>query len=185
MNKFDSRRYYAKHKTEIQLRKRYRRRRNVAQAILEDARKSDRRFGRENDLDIAFVTALIADPCRYCGDEELRKTIDRIDNDFGHLRANVVFVCERCNYVRRNMPHAAWMIVAAAMREARIKSLFGTWTGAIHHREPLPALPLPANRQPKPHGTLARYSKCGPPRCELCRAAMAAWKRERRKTTGP
>jgi hypothetical protein len=180
--KEDSRKYYERHKALIRLRDKHRRRDDVGRAIFEDARKADRKAMRANDLDLEFVRGLIVEPCRYCGDDELRKTIDRVDNELGHLRRNVVPACERCNYVRRNMPHAAWLVVAEAMREARIKRLFGSWTGGIHRRGPLE--PLPPPREPKPHGTFARYKMCGPPTCAACRAAMARWKRKRRRLNG-
>ena len=72
--KEDSRKYYERHRALIRLRDKHRRRRDIARAILEDARKSDRKAARSNDLDIEFVRTLIVEPCRYCGDESLRKT---------------------------------------------------------------------------------------------------------------
>jgi hypothetical protein len=121
--KEDSRKYYERHKALIRLRDKHRRRSDVARTIFDDTRKADRKAARANDLDLEFVRALVAEPCRYCGDESLRKTIDRVDNDLGHVRDNVVPACERCNYVRRNMPHAAWLIVAVAARGAYQESL--------------------------------------------------------------
>jgi hypothetical protein len=180
----DTARYYARHGDRVRLAAKHRRRRNVAAAILEDARREDRKRGRDNDLDIHFVRDAISMACAYCGETSLRMTLDRIDNALGHLKANVVGACERCNIVRRDMPAAAWAVVAAGMKEARLRGLFGTWTGALHRRGPLPPLPLPASREPAPHGTLGGYFRCGPPRCEPCRRAMREWKRGRRKILG-
>jgi hypothetical protein len=178
--------YYKRNRDAIRARTKHNRRNNVAQAILSDARRADRKRKHENDLTLAFVTEFIARPCDYCGDEELRKTLDRIDNERGHIRTNIVVACERCNYVRRNMPHVAWMVITPAMRDARVRGLFGDWTGAIHRREPLDPLPLPALRERAPHGTLTRYFRCGPPRCQPCKDAMAKWRRKRRREiSGP
>ena len=171
--------YNLKHKEKHNLQRQHRRRVDVAWAICVDARKADRRGGREHDLDRPFVSALISGPCEYCGDQVLRRTVDRIDNSLGHLRTNVVCACERCNYVRRDMPYQAWLVLSQAMRDAREQGLFGEWTGAIHRRGPL--APLPTTRSNRsPHGTLAGYKRCGPPRCQDCKNAMAAWKRKRR-----
>lgn len=175
-----ARAWYRKHQATIRNQIKHRRRNNVARTILADARKADRRMGVEFDLNLTFVIRSIAQPCVYCGDTDLRRTLDRIENTKGHTRTNVVVACERCNYVRRNMPYEAWLAIAPAMRDARERGLFGGWTGSIHRRDPLPPL-MPSLKEPAPHGTLTRYPHCGPPRCQLCRDAMAAWKRKRRK----
>jgi hypothetical protein len=94
-----------------------------------DARSSDRKSGRENDLTREFIRESIKLGCRYCGDVSSRMTLDRIDNDIGHLQSNVVPACFRCNLTRRDMPYAAWLLVAKGMREARETGLFGTWPG--------------------------------------------------------
>jgi hypothetical protein len=99
--------------------------------ILWDARKSDRKAGRENNLTREGIKVLIDQGCCYCGETEIRMTLDRIDNDKGHTQDNVVPACIRCNYTRKNMPYEAWLVVAKGMREAREKDLFGDWTGRI------------------------------------------------------
>jgi len=177
----NARGYYQRNRARIRLQRAALRRANIASAILCDARRADRKKGRANDLSLESVATLIQSPCAYCGDTTLRKTLDRIDNQLGHVLSNVVPACERCNYVRRDMPYAAWLVLAIAMRTARLRGLFGSWTGAVHTREMLPSV---SQSQPKPrpvHGTLRGYRCCGPPRCQLCRDAMASWKRERRK----
>jgi hypothetical protein len=93
-----------------------------------DCRSSDKKKGRENDLDVDFVHAAISEGCSYCGDTDSRMTLDRIDNDFGHTKNNVVSACLRCNLTRGSMPFAAWAIIAPKMREARLAGLFGDWT---------------------------------------------------------
>src|SRR5665647_1084633 len=172
--------WYRRNREVVGLQRKHRRREAVAQMILLDARRSDRRRKRTNDLDLEFVSQMIRKPCGYCGETAIRKTLDRIDNSLGHVRSNVVVACERCNLVRRNMPFDAWVVVARSMRRARTLELFGDWTGAIHRREALAPIPVRPPKPSAPHGTLAGYHDCGPPRCQCCKDAMAAWKRGRR-----
>lgn len=61
-------------------------------------------------------------------------TLDRKDNALGHTPGNVVPACTRCNYVRRDMPEKAWLMLAPAMRVAREAGAFGDWTCQIHKR---------------------------------------------------
>jgi len=156
---------------------RARRRTHVAECIFVDCRVSDRKKGRDNDLDLEFVRKIIAQPCAYCGETEIRISLDRIDNALGHTKANVIQACERCNYFRRDMPYDAWLVIARAMRRARKKGLFGDWTGGIHRRTNPIIVP---KRRLALHGTLGGYDRCGPPRCKRCLAAMRDWKRARR-----
>lgn len=101
----------------------------LPKVICRDAKRSDRRHGRTFGLSPETVSALIARGCVYCGEAEVRMTLDRIDNDKGHTEDNVVPACIRCNYTRRSMPYEAWLVVAKGMREARERGLFGEWTG--------------------------------------------------------
>lgn len=102
---------------------------NTARWIWEDARGGDAKRGWKNDLTTDFVAGLIAAGCRYCGETELRMTLDRIDNSIGHVRSNVVPSCIRCNYLRRDMPYPAWLEMVETVRKIRLAGLFGTWTG--------------------------------------------------------
>jgi hypothetical protein len=99
--------------------------------ILKDANGMDRKRGLSNDLTLGWVTELVSRGCSYCGDPALRMTLDRLDNDKAHTKDNVVPACIRCNFVRGTMPHAAWLVLAPGMREAREAGLFGGWTGAF------------------------------------------------------
>ena len=110
------------------------RRANRATAILVDSKSSDRKRGFSFDLTRPFVEQMISCPCSYCGADDIEMTLDRIDNSKGHLMDNVVSSCVRCNMVRRDMPHRAWLTVAKGMREAREANLFGEWTGSIHKK---------------------------------------------------
>jgi hypothetical protein len=97
--------------------------------IVQDSRKSDRKHGFKNDLTLEFVSSLIKHGCSYCGETELKMTLDRVDNSIGHLQSNVVPACIRCNFMRRDMPYAAWYELMPTLREIRQKGLFGDWTG--------------------------------------------------------
>jgi len=99
--------------------------------ITTDAKRSDKKRGRDFDLDKDFVRLLVSQPCCYCGETELRMTLDRKDNFIGHLKSNVVPACIRCNYTRRNIPYDAWLVIAKGMKEAREAGLFGEWTGRV------------------------------------------------------
>ena len=97
-----------------------------------DARASDRRSGRKYNLNVAFIETILAGGCSYCDEKEIMITLDSVNNDIGHLKDNVVAACVRCNYMRRDMPYNAWLVVAQSVRKARALGLFGEWTGACH-----------------------------------------------------
>ena len=109
----------------------------VERFIVDDSKNADRKKGRRNDLTVAFVREAIANGCSYCDETELRMTMDRIDNDVGHVQANVIPACVRCNLLRRNMPYRAWMMIVPMIRAARESGAFGDWTGEIHRRRPM------------------------------------------------
>jgi hypothetical protein len=73
------------------------------------------------------VENLIANGCIYCGETELRMTLDRINNDLGHLQTNVNASCRRCNWSRRDMPYAAWIRLVPEIRKIAEEGLFGDW----------------------------------------------------------
>jgi len=104
---------------------------DLARVILYDSKKSDRKLQRSNDLDREFIQDSIANGCSYCGETELRMTLDRIDNEQGHLKSNVVPACIRCNLTRGNMPYQAWLVVSKGMQVARETGLFGGWVGRL------------------------------------------------------
>ena len=122
-------RYYAAHKDFILDEDRRLRQQDVVRTIRVDTRSSDRKAGLENDLTREFIAAEVAKGCFYCGESKIRMTLDRIDNNLGHLMTNVVPACIRCNYTRKDMPYEAWLVVAKGMREAREGGLFSGWTG--------------------------------------------------------
>jgi hypothetical protein len=99
----------------------------LARTVLQDCKKSDRKLGRVCDLHISDVERMVCGCCSYCGDSSIRMTLDRIDNDLGHVRGNVLPSCIRCNLIRGSMPMAAWMHLVPSIREARELGLFGLW----------------------------------------------------------
>lgn len=103
--------------------------------IVEDSKKYDRIHGLENNLTIELVEELISKCCAYCGEDKLKMTLDRIDNSIGHVIDNLIPCCVRCNYVRRDMPHQAWMTIADSMRKARELGLFGNWSCEVYKRK--------------------------------------------------
>jgi len=105
-----------------------RRKKFPARSILLDCRYADKKAGfGPNDLDLLFVESSIKDGCTYCGEVALRMSLDRIDNNQGHSKANVIACCVRCNYMRGSMPYEAWLHLVPAVRSARCKGLFGLW----------------------------------------------------------
>lgn len=98
-----------------------------ARYIVTDCRRSDKKRGRSNDMTIAFVQMLIRQGCTYCGRDDLMMTLDRIDNSVGHITSNVVASCVRCNYIRRDMPYEAWLVITGGIKKASDQGLFGDW----------------------------------------------------------
>lgn len=107
----------------------------AAKYIVQDSRASDKRKGRENNLSREWVEQQIQSGCSYCGEQELRMTLDRVDNSKGHTRDNVRVACLRCNYLRRDTPFEAWLILIDAIRKAREQGAFGDWIGGLHGRD--------------------------------------------------
>jgi len=105
-----------------------------AKVILEDARANDHKLNRICNLILEDVQQLIMGGCSYCGGHngEVKMSIDRIDNTKGHEKDNVVASCLSCNLIRSNMPHAAWLLVAKALREARSRGLLAGWSCRNH-----------------------------------------------------
>lgn len=104
---------------------------DLARFIIKDNRGWDKKHGFVCDLTREFVEQQITQPCSYCGETELRMTLDRVDNTKGHSQDNVVPACIRCNYLRRDMPYLAWIEVAKGVQKAREQNLFGNWTGRV------------------------------------------------------
>lgn len=104
----------------------------LSSVLLEDFLKGDRKKNLVNDLDLQFIFSLISQGCLYCGEKDLRMTLDRIDNSLGHTKNNVNPACCRCNSIRQNMPYAAWLFLVPRIREAREAGVFGHWIGVFN-----------------------------------------------------
>jgi len=102
----------------------------AAKYIVQDSRASDKKKGRTNDLSREWVEQEIANGCSYCGETQLRMTLDRMDNSKGHTKSNVRAACIRCNYLRRDTPFAAWLLLVGGLRMARECGAFGDWDGS-------------------------------------------------------
>ena len=102
--------------------------------ILKDSKQSDRRAGRSNDLTKEIIEKLISQECQYCGETSLKMTLDRRGNSLGHLESNVIPCCIRCNYIRRDMPYEAWILLSPFLRLVRESGLFGSWTCGVGNR---------------------------------------------------
>lgn len=108
-------------------------------SIYQDSRKSDKKYGRENDLNLETIASLIdASSCSYCGfrDEKTIMTLDRVDSAIGHLKDNVVPSCYDCNLMRANMPYEPWVrFFAPAMKDARKSGLLGDWARVVRKKK--------------------------------------------------
>lgn len=96
--------------------------------IVQDCKKSDQKHRLEtNDLDYDFVKNIISNGCSYCGETQIKITLDRIDNTLSHNKNNVLPACYRCNLTRGSMPFEAWMHIVPSIKTARELGLFGSW----------------------------------------------------------
>lgn len=77
----------------------------------------DRKKGLDCDIDKYFlVENIFKKECFYCG-EKGKLGCDRIDNEKGHLRDNVVPCCRSCNTTRmNNYSHEEMIIIGDAIR---------------------------------------------------------------------
>lgn len=104
--------------------------------LLADCKQSDKRKGLVCDLTRETITKIISPgDCSYCGETDLRLSLDRRDNSVGHTQNNVIRCCIRCNMIRGAMPFEAWMTLVPAIRSARELGQFGDWTAEIHKRK--------------------------------------------------
>lgn len=99
----------------------------VAREIVYNSRKNDKNNGLTNNMTTLFVEAFIEKPCCYCGENNIKMTLDRINNDLGHIESNVVASCIRCNNIRRDMPYNTWLYLVPKIKEAKELGLFNNW----------------------------------------------------------
>ena len=79
----------------------YQEQRNKASKMVSSYKIKDKKKGFDTDLSIEYMLELMNKPCTYCGDTELIGA-DRIDNNCGHTKENVVPCCYTCNIARNN-----------------------------------------------------------------------------------
>lgn len=72
---------------------------------------------------------MVNSDCSYCGEPGGKSGLDRINPNHQHTIANTVACCARCNYLRGDMPYAAWMFISGSVREARETGAFNGWSG--------------------------------------------------------
>jgi hypothetical protein len=81
---------------------------NIIDSMIKSSIKSDTEKNRQTDVDYDFIKDLFKNnsSCIYCnckwstGDK--RPTLERIDNDLGHLKNNCVLACYNCNITRQD-----------------------------------------------------------------------------------
>lgn len=110
----------------------YQRSNNIDRArwIMVDSKQIATKKGLNHTLNKKMVERIIASGCKYCGEKKLKMTLDRINNSLGYTKNNIHCACIRCNYARRDMPYRAWLCLIRGMKTARLKNLFGDWTGS-------------------------------------------------------
>lgn len=82
------------------------------------------------DLSLDNVKNMFNSKCAYCGHAGvLEMSIDRINTQGGHTTDNVVPCCIVCQFIRRDMPLAAFRLLVPGIKQARERGLFGRWNG--------------------------------------------------------
>lgn len=123
----------------------------LSRVIREDSLKADakRGFPKNEVVSADAIETIIQQGCSYCGSScnEMRMTLDRLDNSRGHSEGNVVGACLRCNFIRRDMPIEAFLLLAPAIKEARMKGAFGDWVGGTSRKKKKPSSGI----EPGPH----------------------------------
>ena len=96
--------------------------------LLRSYKTGDKARGRNCDLTKEFIEEKISNGCSYCGERDIRLLgLDRVYNDLGHLKMNVVPACQRCNTLRRDMPYEAWLLFVPVIKDIISRDLFGDW----------------------------------------------------------
>ncbi len=71
------------------------------------------------NIELAYFTTLIQQPCAYCGVESSNERrgfkyngIDRVRNNEGYTKENSVACCRRCNQIKSNVLSGEEMLAA-------------------------------------------------------------------------
>ena len=95
--------------------------RNKASKMLSSYKIKDKKKGFITDMDIDFTMNLIKEPCIYCGDTNYIGA-DRLDNNIGHIKSNVVPCCVICNTARNNnFTHEEMIILGKTIKQIKEK----------------------------------------------------------------
>lgn len=93
-----------------------------ASKMISSYKFTDKKLGFEKicDIDIDWmIENIITKPCIYCGSDK-RVGCDRIDNDKGHTKDNVVPCCYDCNCARNNnFSHEEMLILGKTIHEIK------------------------------------------------------------------
>lgn len=74
-----------------------------AAVLIAAYRSVDKKRGFVCDLDATWFKEFIENkPCYYCGETTDKRGCDRLDNNLGHTKDNVVACCALCNHTRTN-----------------------------------------------------------------------------------
>jgi len=106
-----------------------------ATALICAYRKADNKKGLVCDLDREFlVNNIFNKECVYCGDIE-NIGCDRIDNNIGHLKTNVVPCCRVCNTTRmNNFSYNEMLLLGNTIKQIKEirKNIISISNGAVH-----------------------------------------------------
>ena len=96
-------------------------RRRASKAISE-YKSRDAKKGLKNDLDMVwYIKNILSKPCVYCGDT-VNIGCDRIHNDKGHTKDNIVPCCRECNIARGdNFTYEEFFHIGKVIKEVKSK----------------------------------------------------------------
>lgn len=114
------------HKARMRVENAVRYRDNREAMMIRAYRKNDMSAGRSTNITVEWMKENITGkPCFYCETVDAPRGCDRLDNDLGHIKTNVVPCCKLCNKTRNNhfSPEEMKLIgaVISTIRQSRRK----------------------------------------------------------------
>lgn len=98
----------------------YQAQRVKASKMVSSYRIRDKSKNLDCNLDIEFMLDIMTKPCIYCGDVYFIGA-DRIDNNIGHTKLNVVPCCYTCNTARNNnFTHNEMFILGETIKQIKL-----------------------------------------------------------------